>query len=323
MIGKVNKLFDPCIKDRILKKVDEFSILKEYIDIDIIPCLIHSPLREDNNPSFSFFYIGNNILYKDFSTGESGNLWTFLKKLTNKTIEELCEEILNKNINKSIVHTPIKPKIEVCVRGFKTHDLKYWDSYGISEQTLKLGNIYPIKNVVLNRGGIKTCYPVDKFAYVFVEFENNEQVLKVYQPYSNIKWLSNFTFNIVDLYSILPKKGENVIITSSRKDALTLIENCSIPSICFNSETSTPNFLVIKDLLTRFKNVWVLYDNDYDKPINIGDRSAKALISLFNNIKQLTIPIEYKAKDPSDLVLKHNRTILKQLITKQIYDYQV
>ena len=133
-----------------------------------------------------------------------------------------------------------------------------------------------------------------------------------------MKWLSNFTHEIIDLYSILPETGDNVIITSSRKDALTLMENCNIPAICFNSETVLPECKVMNNLRERFKNVWVLYDNDYDKSVNVGDLSANTMINIYPWLKKLTIPSEYEAKDPSDLVFKYNREFLTQLIQKQL-----
>lgn len=36
----------------ILDKVSEFDILAFYLGITTIPCVINSPLRVDNNPSF-------------------------------------------------------------------------------------------------------------------------------------------------------------------------------------------------------------------------------------------------------------------------------
>lgn len=317
-LGKVHKLIDPKVREKILSIYDEESILKSYIDIESIPCLIHSPLREDNKPSFSFYYLNEDLVFKDFSTGESGNLWTFLQKYTNKTLDVIYDEILEKNPKKATLKTLVKPTIEVVARSFNKDDLAYWDSYGISEETLKKGNVHAIQTLILNREGERVYYSVDKYAYVYVEFLDNQQVLKVYQPYSKMKWLSNFTHEIIDLYSILPETGDNVIITSSRKDALTLIENCNVPAICFNSETILPESKVMNNLRKRFKNVWVLYDNDYDKSVNVGDLSANTMINIYPWLKKLTIPSEYEAKDPSDLVFKYNREFLTQLIQNQL-----
>lgn len=318
IIGEVHTLADPKEREKILSIYDEESILKSYIDIDSIPCLIHSPLREDYKPSFSFFYLRGDLIYKDFSTGESGNVWTFLTKYTKKSLPELYKDILERKPTKAEIKTFVKPTIEVEARPFNSDDLAYWDSYGISEATLKRGNIHAIRNIILNREGNIATYPADKLAFVYVEFIGDKQVLKIYQPKSKMKWLSNFTHEIIDLYSILPEKGEHLIITSSRKDALTLMENCNIPAICFNSETTLPNYNIMEELKTRFKNVYVLYDNDYDKSVNIGELSANLLISRNPWLKKLTIPKEYEAKDPSDLVLKYNRNTLTTLIKKQL-----
>lgn len=317
MIGKVHRLLDSSS----LRNNPKFlGLLKKYFNIEYIPCLISSPLREDKNPSFSIFYSSDyDILYKDFSTGESGTMYNLLMEFTGKNIYELLEETEISEVHTPQRKEPTKTTIDVVIREFEDYDLKYWDSYGISLDALKLGNIYPIRNLLLTRDGFRDCYPIDKYAYVYVEFINNTQVLKIYQPYSKHKWLSNFTSSVVDLYSILPPTGDNLIITSSRKDALTLIENLKIPAICFNSETSSPEPKIIEELLTRFKAVWVLYDNDYDKKVNVGDIAAKSLIFLFNRLKQLIIPKEYQSKDPSDLVLNHGRDTLINTISNQIF----
>lgn len=317
MIGKVHRLIDP---SKLRDDPRFLSLLKTYFNIEYIPCLISSPLREDKSPSFSVFYSNSqDVLYKDFSTGESGTMYNLLSEITGKSIYDLLEESEVFEIQKPQRREPTKTTIDVIVREFEDYDLKYWDSYGISLDTLKLGNIYPIRNLLLTRNGSRDCYPIDKYAYVYVEFIDGNQVLKVYQPYSKHKWLSNFTSSVVDLYSILPPTGDNLIITSSRKDALTLVENLKIPAICFNSETSSPEHKIIEELLTRFKNVWVLFDNDYNKKVNVGDIAAKSLIFLFNKIKQLSIPSEYQSKDPSDLVLKHGRETLINVIKNQIF----
>ena len=318
LLGKVNKLSDPKEKDKILDVYSEESILKSYVDIESIPCLIKSPLREDNKPSFSFFFVNGNLMFKDFSTGESGNLWTFLTKLTNKSYSELYQDILTRKPKKVELKETIKPTIEVVARSFNNDDIKYWESYGISLSTLKKGNVHPISTIILNREGSKVFYPADKYSYVYVEFENDKQILKIYQPYSKMKWLSNFNHSTVDLYSILPSTGDNIIITSSRKDAMTIMENCNIPSICFSSETVLPEYKIMVDLQKRFKNIYVLYDNDFDKKVNVGSMSADVLISHYSWIKKLTIPSEYKAKDPSDLVLKYNKQTLNNLISQQL-----
>ena len=65
--------------DQILNKVSEESLLAHYFGITKIPCVINSPLRKDNNPSFSIYYKHNfKIGYFDFATKESGGIFDLL-----------------------------------------------------------------------------------------------------------------------------------------------------------------------------------------------------------------------------------------------------
>ena len=69
-----------CLDD-ILHKVSEVDILNHYLGISTLPILINSPFRQDKNPSVSIFLNrNNNIIFKDFGTHKSYNLWSFLEE---------------------------------------------------------------------------------------------------------------------------------------------------------------------------------------------------------------------------------------------------
>ena len=54
---------------------------------------IKSPLRPDKNPSFSFIPFDNTVLWKDFATGETGNVITFVAKKLRVSNQEALEKI--------------------------------------------------------------------------------------------------------------------------------------------------------------------------------------------------------------------------------------
>ena len=66
----------------IMNRVTEVDILSFYLNIKEIPCVIHSPFREDNRPSFGL-YLSNNgrIYYKDYATNENGGIFDLLGNL--------------------------------------------------------------------------------------------------------------------------------------------------------------------------------------------------------------------------------------------------
>ena len=78
-----------------------------------------------------------------------------------------------------------------------------------------------------------------------------------------------------------------------------------------------PKQSVIDELKSRFKEIYIFFDNDFDKKENHGRQYAQFLSKMFD-IPYIEIPSEYKAKDPSDFVNKYGREKLKQLINELI-----
>jgi putative N-acetylmannosamine-6-phosphate epimerase len=101
-------------------------------------------------------------------------------------------------------------------------------------------------------------------------------------------------------YKQLPNKGERVIITSSLKDVICL-HAAGYNAIAMQSEMQVPEQKLVDELKSRFKQIDVLYDNDFAKVNNPGQTMAKKICDLygFNNI---CIPTSFESKDPSDLV---------------------
>ena len=310
-----------CLDD-ILNKVSEVDILNHYLGISTLPILINSPFRQDKNPSVSVFINrNNNIIFKDFGTHKSYNIWSFFEEYWNCSYEEVLNR-LYKDLNKikSIsgtlkVHTAKKyvhnsSTLNVTIREWKDYDFKYWDSYGISYKWLKFGRIYPISQIFINNNR----FPAEKYAYVYVEKKDGIISMKIYQPFSErLKWLSKHDSSVWDLWDRLPEKGNRLIITSSRKDALCIWENTGIPSISMQGEGYIPKDHVVQQLKDRFKVVYVLYDNDFDSDINNGRVFGKTLADKFN-LKQIEIPEEWKSKDVSDLCYNWGREVVKQVI---------
>ena len=59
-----------CLED-VLRRVSEVDILSYYFGITEIPCVIHSPLREDKTPSFGFYTSNRRkIHWIDYATND-------------------------------------------------------------------------------------------------------------------------------------------------------------------------------------------------------------------------------------------------------------
>ena len=313
-----------------LGKTSEFDIMRFYLNIDVLPALINSPLRQDRNASVSIFSPdGVKVFYKDFGTGEHGSIFDLLGRMWNRTFSETITKIWDDidkvkhnriNLNRTrrgVIHKS-NSILEVRTRQWFDYDMEYWNSYGISREWLEFGDVYPISHILITRDNITKIIPAEKLAYVYVERKDGKVSLKVYQPKSQrLKWLSKHDSSVWDLWSRLPDRGDTLFITSSRKDALCLWENTGIPSVSLQGEGYVPKEKVINQLKQRFGRVIIFFDNDYDKDENHGHIYASRLSGMFD-LDMVEIPSEYKSKDPSDLFKNHGaktfRRVIKELV---------
>ena len=79
-----------------------------------------------------------------------------------------------------------------------------------------------------------------------------------------------------------------------------------------------PKEKVINQLKSRFNNIFVLFDNDFDKKENHGRIFGKRVADRFNLI-QIELPTG-TAKDPSDYRAITNKKQFNELILKLIKD---
>lgn len=313
----------------ITQKIREEDILSYYFGLNKFPCVISSPLRKDKNPSFSIYYgTGLKLMYYDFGTKEHGSIIDLMMKYFNlpfkETICKIFDDFKSNNVkaiklNRNRTVVPIHNCIlNVKVREWKDYDLEFWNRYGISKEWLDFGKVYPISDIFFERENKNTVVPADKYAYAYVEFKDDKQTIKIYQPYSKkFKWINCHNSSIWDLWEQLPATGERLIITSSRKDALCLWANLGIPSCCMQSESMLPKEHVIKDLISRFKVTYILYDNDTGKETNTGQENAKKLAEKYNLVN-ICIDNEYGCKDPSDLYKTYGKEIFIDFFKKHI-----
>lgn len=302
--------------DDILNKVTEADILSFYLGITEVPCIIHSPLREDKKPSFGLYSKdGKRIFYTDFSTKEKGSLFNLLSNMWgvgyNKVLERINEDIskftLDSHIKSyntcNIRTTSIHNKstdLQCKVREWRKYDIEYWESYGISLKWLKYAEVYPISHKIVIKDGHRYVFAADKYAYAYVEHKEGKVTLKIYQPFNKngYKWANKHDTSVISLWTKVPQEGENICICSSLKDALCLWANTDIPSIAVQGEGYTISNTAVNELKKRYKKVFILFDND-DAGLIDGKKLAES--TGFINVVLPKFE-EYKCpKDISDL----------------------
>lgn len=282
----VGKTSSSISKTEILSKFSEAQIVGTvFPEVTEIPCVISSPLRKDEHPSFCFYMSEHNhVRYVDYAHPEvKGNLLGLLCEYWGCTFNQMTDKLCKLMIKDSSV--TIKPKqiktftrkeadsltkIEVKVRPWRDYDYEYWASYGITKQWLKYAEIYPISHKIVTKKDPSTgksnryIFTADKYAYVFCERKEGKLQLKIYQPFNKegFKWCSKMDASVVGLWSKIPEHGDRVIICSSLKDALCVSCNLNIPSLCLQGEGYGMSDTAIEELKRRYNKVFISFDVD-------------------------------------------------------------
>jgi 5S rRNA maturation endonuclease (ribonuclease M5) len=310
-------------REDVLKHVTQEEIYSFYLGEDISKLgVFHSPLREDNIPSFALYFhkVNRNILmFKDFATGDCGDFVILIVKMFNLSYYEALKKIaydmklseFNIDISKSPVqYTKIlqKKSVELGIkkRPWMLHDKIYWSSFGIKKKTLEKFNVYPISYVFYNETAVKAS----DYAYAYVEIKDEKVSYKIYQPLEIKvkKWINNANYTVHQGYTQLPLKGELLIITKSLKDVMSLYDCANISSIGLQSESVMMKDSVMNEYKNRFKKVICLFDND-----EAGKKLSESFTNTYN-IPHFFVPELPGVTDFSDLV----KTIGVEKATKSI-----
>ena len=320
--------------DDVLRVASEAQIVSYYLGIQKVPCIINSPLRQDRHPSFGLYSPnGTEINYIDFSTRDSGTIFTLLKNMWNldypEVFKRICQDFSKFNSKATVIKSS---KCDVTsqgsssnidmkckVREWKDYDLEYWASYGITLPWLKYANVYPISHKIIVKDGKEFVFGADKYAYAYVEFKEGKTTLKIYQPFNKrgFKWANKHDRSVISLWTKVPKTGDKIVVCSSLKDALCLWANTSIPAIAIQGEGYSISNTAINELKRRYKEVYILLDND-----EAGLRDGEKL-SASTGFINLVLPNINGAKDVSDLYKSlENKKRFKDIILNLFNNYQ-
>jgi hypothetical protein len=314
---------DGLTKDTILKKVSEYQIFKYYCSYFDDPTKrFKSDLREDKNPTVSISLLNGRLRYKDFGYPEhSFDCFSYVGHKYNLNFSEVLKHVdntFNLGLSAGIrsirtipkMETPVfkektRAQIKVKLRPWNKDDADYWKQFYISKKLLCIFDVQPITHYWINEKRF-SCNSIS-YRYRF------DCGYKIYRPLeADFKWSSNVGMECLQGYWQLPKSGEIVFLTSSLKDVMCLA-SLGYPSFALQSEMLVPSKETIKEAQNRFKEVVVLYDNDFEKVSNPGQTMATKICSKYE-LANLKIPSQYQSKDISDLVKDHGIEIAKNVI---------
>lgn len=346
MAFKYNKVMSlDELKNEINKKYTEFDIYYHYYNKVKINSLIHSPFRDEQKPSFGLFIGNNNVLFfKDFAKGTSGDCYNFVATLFKidyvSAIKKVHYDLILYPTTKIKTSTLTNSKfnfdsIRIKVTSYFPIDIKchgkvnrklfidYFLKYNINQSILSNFKVIQITeySYVKNGNLIKVFIPSNELAFAYIEIKDTLTYFKICRPNAAPmnKWFTNCNSSVHQGYQNLPEKADNFIITKSLKDVMSIysVYQKVIPSIGMQAESNKINSKVLEEYKSRFKNIYCLFDNDYDKVKNWGQINAEKFC-LENNIKNLVIPSEYKSTDFSELVAKHGYKKSEQILTNLI-----
>ena len=152
-------------KEFLLSKNTEETYMQTYLGIPVKKELQVSPLRNDKNPTASFYRNKrNDLIFHDFGTGFHGNFISVVMELYNCGFAAALRLIaVDFNLVKSntpptkkiiISNTTYEEKgstvIQVETQEFTQSELDWWSSFGISLKTLNKYRVYSYPEVPAN-----------------------------------------------------------------------------------------------------------------------------------------------------------------------------
>lgn len=319
-------------EDEILSRVTCLDIFSYYIGKDFkYGRAMCSPLRKDKSPSFTIFrHNSGKFFFKDFSTGDAGDCFTFLTKMfglkrfdtyrlvdndfqlgiSTKSFMAPTKQYVGKHIKELENIEDSSTTIQIKSRPWNSkEDKTFWSKYGICCNILNKFHVQPAEHVWVNGNLIVSSNRYNPiYAYNF-----GEGKVKIYQPYSKFKWLSNTSVSDLQGLSQLPKSGDILVITKSLKDVMCL-DIWGIAAIAPSSESCVIPADIVKSLNDRFARIYILYDFDRTG-ISFANKHRKLygfMPLFFTNGKFDTF--DYKSKDFSDFIALNGLKSAAELI---------
>ena len=323
-----NFTIDPKItKEFLLSKNSEETYMSYYLGVPVKKGLFRSPLRSDNHNTCSFFRgRSGNLYFKDFATGQCLTFEGVVMEKYHCTYPNALKIIAkdfgciqSSEVKKQEIK--IQPKfegeketfIQVEIKDFSESELKWWNSFGVTKQTLDKYKVYSIKTVFLN-GNIyaQSTQHSPIYGYYFGKKENIEQ-WRIYMPKrKEFRFIGNVSTKTIQGYKQLPDNGKLLVITKSMKDTM-LLSSLGIPAVAPNSETQFVSEKLLDEFRERFKNIVLLYDSDLT-----GVRFMNKIRKQYRDLIVCMIPRKYEAKDISDFYQKYGRSKTISLIKESI-----
>ena len=287
--------------------------------------MILSPFNpKDKRPSLSIFVgsKGNNVyLFRDFSTGKSGDNVSLIKSLFNYTtrgeaahriIEDYNKWLLTNKEDMSLREFKIQQRYKVTAhqtRGWNTLDQKFWTKFHIGSKLLSKYHVVPLESYEMSKeedGDTKTLI-IKGRSCIYGYFRADGTLYKIYQPLvTDHKFIKVREY--VQGMDQLTYQKKYLVISSSLKDLMFFdkLGYEEAESVAPDSENTLIAEHIMNSFKLKYKGICTLFDND--------DAGIKAMAAYEEKygLKGALLPL---SKDLSDSGRDHGILKVKQVLT--------
>ena len=308
-------------KTKILQQVSEEQIFEKYLGEPVsLKKLYKNTNRDDEHPGCTFFIRDkdNRLIFNDharrmydcFDFVQEKYRTTFFNALKiiahdfNLTTENVDrKEYINKKVK-----IEQKDRLKIKRKLFTKEELKLWSigDLSIDHNLLQANKIYSIEAFWEVIDEKVYAYTKLKNVFAYHWYEYNYQIYFPLKPKGYRRFINPIGIKWGDL-EFLPKTGDHLVITKSKKDAFYLRLFGVNTIFIINEKITIPTELMVQ-LQDRFENnIFTLFDNDY---------TGKVATLRYRNLYQTTplmIP-EGEGKDFSDYLDKHKYQYITDVV---------
>ena len=236
--------------------------------------------KAEKDPSMFVYFDVNKGRYrfKDFSSGHYGDCLELVKALFNlKDRRESSSKLLS-DYNEYVIDNGVRPTLafktysrfkvtDYEIRHWTTLDKTYWTKFKIGSKLLEKYNVAPLEFYKMQKkndeGIVEKEITIDGSRHIYGYFKDDGTLYKVYQPLSHKKKFIKVQ-NYVQGSDQLKYDKKYLVITSSLKDlmAFSRLNLGNTEAIAPDSENSLIPESLLKDITSKYKKVFVLFDND-------------------------------------------------------------
>lgn len=329
----------PLTKEYIFSKLNVLDLWRVYSNFQEIDKSFTSQLYKDKHPSCRVVVSSNgNLYYKDYGENSHyfGDIFEYLMFKYNcsyfESLNIICSDFsirdikVNKEVKELILESDgvkveklvkVKSDITSINQNFNLNDFNYWNSFGVSFDTLGKGECFSTKSIQIIKNNNRYIYQYKKLnpIYKYVEYDIDENYIgnRWYFPNEKKerKWINNSSSEAIQGIKLLPKNGDLLILSKSFKDSALMYElgyNCC----SLASETVHLSETQYNNLIGRFDNIISFYDND-----ETGYKYSQYNLDNWN-IFRIFVPEKSGCKDITDFYKKFGKEksikLLKELL---------